>query len=107
MHRSLSEEEGRYSQTEQEALGVVGACEHFKMYLLGSKFRLITDHKPLVHIYSNGRFKPTLRIERWSLRPQPYDFQIVYEPGASNIDDPMSRLPISSDLPKVIDDAKV
>ena len=76
------------------------------MYLLGNKFRLITDHKPLVHIYSNARSKPTPRLERWSLRLQPYDFQIVYEPGASNIADPMSRLPVSSDLPEVIDDAK-
>ena len=35
--------ESRYSQTEREALGVVWACEHFKMYLLGNKFRLVTD----------------------------------------------------------------
>ena len=105
-HRSLSEVESRYSQTEREALGVVWACEHFKMYLLGSRFRLITDHKPLVHIYSNARSKPTPRLERWSLRLQPYDFQIVYEPGASNIADPMSRLSVSSDLPEAIVDAK-
>ena len=76
------------------------------MYLIGSKFRLITDHKPLLHIYSNARSKPTPRLERWSLRLQPYDFQIVYEPGASDIADPMSRLPVSSDLPEVVDDAK-
>ena len=105
-HRGLPEVESRYSQTEWETLGVAWACEHFKMYLLGSKFGLITDYKPLVHIYSNARSKPTPRLERWSLRLQPYGFQIVYEPGASNIADPMSRLPISSDLPEVIDDAK-
>ena len=50
--------------------------------------------------------KPTPRLERWNLRLQPYDFQIVYEPGASNIADPMSRLSVSSDLPEVIHDAK-
>ena len=100
-HRSLSEVESRYTQTEREAPGVVWACKHFKMW-----FRLITDHKPLVHINSNARSKPTPRLERWSLRLQPYDFQIVYEPGASNTADPMSRLPVSSVLPEVIDDAK-
>ena len=105
-HRSLSEVESRYLQTKWEALGVVWACKHFKMYLFGSRFRLITDHKPLVHIYSNARSKPTPRLERWSLRLQPYDFQIVYEPGASNIADPMSRLSVSSDFPEAIDDAK-
>ena len=71
-----------YSQTERKALGVVWACEHFKMYFLGNMFRLITDHKPLVHNHGNARSKPTLRLERWSLRLQPYDLQIVYEPGA-------------------------
>ena len=76
-HRSLSEVESRYSQTEREAPGVVWACKHFKMYLLGSRFRLITDHKPLVHSYSNARSKPTPRLERLSLRLQPYDFQHV------------------------------
>ena len=30
----------------------------------------------------------------------------MYEPGASHTADPMSRLPVSSDLPEVIDDAK-
>ena len=82
-HRSLSEVESRYSQTEREALGVVWACEHFKMYLLGNRFRLVTDHKALVYIYGKARSKPTPRLERWSLRLQPYDFQTVYEPGAS------------------------
>ena len=98
--------ESRHSQTEREALGVVWACDHFNMYLLGSKFRLITDHTSLVHIYSNARSKPTPRLERWSLRLQTYDFQILYEPGASNIADLMSRLPVSSDLQEVIDDGK-
>ena len=87
--------ESRYSQTEREAPGVVWGCEHFRMYLLGSKFRLISDHKPLMHSYSNDRSKPTPQLERWSLRLQPYDFQIVYEPSASNTADPMSRLPVS------------
>ena len=71
------------------------------MYLLGSKFRLITDHKPLVHIYGNARSKSTPPLERWSLRLQPYDFQIVNKPGASNISDPLSRLPVRSDLPQI------
>ena len=30
----------------------------------------------------------------------------MYEPGASNIADPMSRLSVSSDLPEAVDDAK-
>jgi len=34
----LSDVESRYLQIEREALGLMWACEHFKMYLLGTKF---------------------------------------------------------------------
>lgn len=90
-----------------EALAIVWACEHFSMYLLGNKVRLITDHKPLTHIFNNARSKPTPRLEKWSLRLQPYDFSLIYEPGASNIADPISRLCYSNNsVPKKgVDDA--
>ena len=44
--RSLTPTEQRYSQTEREALAVVWGCERFHMYLIGTPFELITDHKP-------------------------------------------------------------
>ena len=91
-HRNLSEVEQRYSQTEREALSLVWACEHFNIYLLGTHFKLVTDHKPLTHIFKNSNSKSTPRLERWSLRLEPYNFEIIYKPGESNIADPMSRL---------------
>ena len=45
--RALSDVESRYSQTEREALAVVWACEHFHLYLLGTHFTVISDHKSL------------------------------------------------------------
>lgn len=44
--RALSDTEQKYSQTEREALAIVWACKHFHMYLYGSQFTLVTDHKP-------------------------------------------------------------
>jgi hypothetical protein len=44
-----------------------------------------------MHIYS-PRSKPQARLERWVLRLQPYDFEVQYIPGKSNIADPLSRL---------------
>ena len=52
--RSLRDVEKRYSQTEKEALGLAWACERFNMYLYGTEFELLTDHKPLECIYSPG-----------------------------------------------------
>ncbi|CAB4007063.1 Transposon Tf2-9 poly [Paramuricea clavata] len=71
--RSLTPVEARYSQTEKEALAAVWGCERFHLYLVGTQFDLITDHKPLEVIYS-PKSKPPLRIERWLLRLQQYKF---------------------------------
>lgn len=90
-NKSLSDVEKRYCQTEKEALALVWAIEHFKMYLYGKKFELVTDHKPLEIIFG-PRSKPCARIERWVLRLQAYDYKIVYRSGKSNIADPLSRL---------------
>ena len=58
--RALSDVESRYSQTEWEALAVVWAYGHFDIYVRGSSFTAVTDHKPLVHIWSKPH--PPLRI---------------------------------------------
>ncbi|KAI7789539.1 hypothetical protein IRJ41_010502 [Triplophysa rosa] len=70
--RALSDVEKCYSQTEREALAILWGCEHFHLYLYGSPFILVTDHKPL----------------------QPYHFSIQYRKGTDNPADFMSRHPV-------------
>lgn len=95
-HRSLSAVERKYSQTEKEALALVWACEHFMLYLLGTEFELVTDHKPLDFIFNSASSKPTPRIERWALRLQSFRYKVVHKPGKCNLADPLSRLSIST-----------
>ena len=52
--KALSPVEQRYSQTEQEALAVVWACEHFHVYIFGAPVTVVTDHKPLLGIYGKA-----------------------------------------------------
>ncbi|XP_026746906.1 uncharacterized protein K02A2.6-like [Trichoplusia ni] len=96
-NKSLTDCEKRYCQTEKEALALVWAVEHFKIYLLGKEFDLISDHKSLETIFG-PRSKPCARIERWVLRLQAYKYKVVYCPGKDNIADPISRLWKSNQL---------
>ena len=92
--RALSDVESRYSQTEREMLAIVWALEHFHLYLYGSEFTIMTDHKPLLGIFNSH--KPTsARMDRWKLRLMPYNCHLVYRPGkdAENPADFMSRHP--------------
>lgn len=93
--KSLSETEKRYCQTEKEALALVWAVERFAVYLIGRRFELETDHKPLEAIFAPAS-KPCARIERWVLRLQSFRFVVKYRKGSSNIADPFSRLATAS-----------
>jgi len=93
--RSLTETERRYSQIEREALGCVWATEHFHKYLWGKKFTLQTDHRPLIHMLTQGKtVQLPPRIQRFAWKLQAYEFDIVHIPGKSNIADFFSRQPL-------------
>ena len=89
--RSLSDVETRYSQTEKEALAIVWAIERLHLYLFGKRFTLITDCKPIQLIFGNPKSRPPARIERWNLRLQCYDFDIIHIEGNHNPSDFLSR----------------
>ncbi len=89
---TTSEEKG-YSTTEQECLAMVEAIKHFRSYLYGQPFTVVTDHKPLEHLDSfkshNGR------VMRWRMMLADYNFNIVAGPGRDNANaDALSRLPV-------------
>ena len=77
--RALTPTEQRYSQTDREFLAVVYGVEHFHLYLFGSRFRVTTDHKPLIGIMSSQK-PTTARMEKWRLRLMPYEMDLVYNP---------------------------
>jgi hypothetical protein len=91
--RALSQVEKRYSQTDIEGLSLVWGIEYFRMFLIGSEFDVITDHKALESIFNNPRSRPPARIERWILRLQPFNFKVIYRKGSLNEADYLSRHP--------------
>ena len=71
-----------YSSTELECLGVVAALKHFKVYLAGRKFVLMTDHQALTGMCKSTNHN--IRLTRWALYLQNFDFSMHYRPGPKN-----------------------
>jgi hypothetical protein len=97
--RSLTDVEKRYSQLEREALAIRWVCEKCYTYLIGSpRFVIITDHLPLIPMFNNPNSRPPLRVERWLMYLQQFDFKLEYSPGKTNGADYLSRhsLPLTS-----------
>jgi predicted aspartyl protease len=91
--RSLSQAERNYSTIERELLAIIYAVDKFRYYLYGKKFKIITDHNPLV--YLNNITLSSERLTRWRLRLSEYDFEIEYRKGKANGNaDSMSRIEI-------------
>lgn len=63
------------------------------MYLIGSRFKLVTDSRAVQLIFNNTANRPPARIERWALRLTQFDFEIEHMPGNQNVADYFSRHP--------------
>ena len=90
--RSLTDVETRYSQTEREALACLWAVQHFHYYIFDHQFTIVTDHKPLLSLLS-ATSSPPLRIERWLMKMQAYQYTMNYLPGSRNAADVLSQNP--------------
>ena len=99
-NRTLTDIETRYGQTELEALAIKWACsDAFYQFLVGaSKFEILTDCKPLVHLFNNPKSRAPIRIERQILAIQGLEYTVVYNRGKDNIADYGSRHIIKNEL---------
>ena len=79
--RSLSPAEKNYSQIEKEALAIIFAVKKFHKMLYGKRFKLLTDHKPLLAIFGSKKGIPVYtanRLQRWATTLLAYDFELQY-----------------------------
>jgi hypothetical protein len=87
--KKLGASERNYSATERELLAVVYALTEWRCYLLGKPVTVVTDHKCNTFLGQQVGLSP--RRARWAERLQEFEIEWVWEPGKTNIADPLSR----------------
>lgn len=92
LSRSLTRAESNYFASKLEMLAAVWAVEQLRLYLLGSKYTLQTDHHALQWLMNE---KQEGTLARWALRLQEFaPFKIEYRRGKENLNaDALSRHP--------------
>jgi len=89
--RSFNKAGRNYSTVEKELAAIVWGIKHFRPYLYGRKFKIVSDHKPLTWIMSVK--DPGSRLLRWCIKLEEYDYEIMYKPGVQNSNaDALTRL---------------
>jgi hypothetical protein len=79
--KRTSPTEARYHSYELETLAIVNSLKHFRVYLLGIKFLIVTDCNSVKTTVSKKEIVP--RIAKWWAYLQDFNYEIVYRKGSS------------------------
>ncbi|XP_043473885.1 uncharacterized protein LOC122506001 [Leptopilina heterotoma] len=97
LSRVLNAPELNYSTTEKECLAVLYAVHHFRPYIYGKKFTLVSDHEPLRWIATIK--DPGQRLIRWRLKLRDYEYEFQHKSGKLNTNaDALSRNVIEDEI---------
>nr|GEZ87952.1 reverse transcriptase domain-containing protein [Tanacetum cinerariifolium] len=89
--KTMNQAETNYTTTEKEMLAVVYAFEKFRSYLIMNRSIVYTDHSSLKYLFAKKHAK--VRLLRWILLLQEFDFKVIDTKGAENYAaDHLSRL---------------
>lgn len=94
--KAFTKGESNKSTIEQELTAIHWAVQHFRPYLYGRKFKIRTDHRPLVYLFSMK--EPSSKLTRMRLDLEEFDFEVEYIKGRSNVvSDALSRIQICTE----------
>ena len=104
--KKLKPSETRYSTFDRELLAIYLSIKHFRHYVEGRKFHIVTDHKPLIHslLSNSNRYSPR-QIRHLDFVSQ-FTSDIRHIKGCENsVADALSRIDIQAiqQMPLLID----
>ena len=94
--RTFNPAEKNNSQLDKDGLAVMFGVKKFNKYLYRRQFTIVTDHKPLISLFSEMRAIPQMaspRLQRWAVTLAAYEYTIVYNVGRDHAN-ALSRLPL-------------
>lgn len=80
--KAISARHAKLAAYERELIGLVYAVRHWRPYLWGQPFRVLTDHFSLKYLLDQRL--STLPQHRWVSKLFGYDFQVEFKPGRLN-----------------------
>ena len=92
LSKQLTPGQQKWPVIEREAYAIIFAVNKLRHFLLGSKFTLFTDHKPLRSLFT-AEMK-NVRVQRWAIMLAEYGCDVEDKSGKTNIiADMVSRIP--------------
>ena len=94
--KAFSKSQTNYSATKREFSAIVNFTRHFKHYLLGRKYRDVTDHWALqcLHNFKDPDGLPAPWLEKITA----FDYEVQHRPGKTiGHAEGLSRIPIANE----------
>ena len=99
--RTLTKAEKNYATIHLEALAIYWSVKKLHQYLMGNKFELESDHKPLQALFGENKGIPMMaagRLQRWAMFLSGFNYTFKYVKGTANGGaDGLSRLPLKQE----------
>lgn len=83
--KKLSSTQRKYASVEKECLGVLLAINHFRHFIEGSRFKVVTDARSLLWLFTIGVESGNAKLLRWALKIQSHDIELEYRKGKNNV----------------------
>ncbi len=90
---TLNSSQRNWPAWKREAYGSLRCMEKWKYYLIGNKFKLVTDHKANIYLMDQTQ-QHTPMIENWKIILSQYNYTVEHRPGKTLVlEDSLSRSP--------------